>query len=79
MTIHDAIWALNAGDTLEARRTLYLEGGNQERVFTAGKQYPVLRILPIRLPAAAVVIDDSGQENKIEAYFLDNFIHRARA
>lgn len=75
MTDFDPLWAVKAGDSLEARVTLHMEDGDQARVFTAGRQYVVIRVLPLRVPAAAVVLDDSGQENKIEADFLGNFIH----
>ena len=78
MTDIDPIWAVNVGDTLQSRETLRMEDGDQEQVFTAGQRYPVIRVLPVRVPAAVVVLDDSGRENKIEASFLDNFIHVAR-
>ena len=75
MTDFDPIWAANAGDSLEARVTLHMEDGDQAKVFTAGQRYVVLSVLPLRVPAAAVVLDDTDHENKIEAEFLGNFIH----
>jgi hypothetical protein len=76
MASYDPIWALDAGDSLVARETLHLENGGDRKgeiIFTEGRRYVVLRVLPVRMPAAAVVIDDSGTENKIEADFLVTF------
>lgn len=42
-------------------------------IFTAGTQYKVIRVHPMRDPPTAVVIDDTGTENHIEASFLGHF------
>jgi len=71
----DPIWGLSAGDKLEALVSLSMEDGAREQAFTAGKRYEVIRVLPIRDPAAAIVIDDTGHENYIEASLLSQFRH----
>ena len=69
----EAIWSIDAGDFLEALVTLHMSDDDSQ-AFTLGKRYPVVRIHPLREPnPVAVVIDDSGQENKIDAEFLSNF------
>jgi len=69
------IWDLDRpGARLEARETLRLDpedGGNV--VFTAGTQYAVVRVHPMRDPPTAVVIDDTGTEHHIPASFLEHF------
>jgi hypothetical protein len=71
----EAIFTLaEPGTHLEALRNMRLaseDGG--ERVFTAGKRYKVKSVFPMRDPPAAIVIDDTGRENQIEASFLGNF------
>lgn len=71
----DAIWGLDAGDHLESLATMYGKDHPFELVFTAGKRYQILDIRPLRTPPTAVVIDDSGSENNIDATFLQNFKH----
>lgn len=68
----ESIWRINAGDSLVAQETLHMEDSG-EQVFTRGKSYTVIRVLPLREPPVAVVIDDAGQENKIEPDFVHNF------
>ena len=73
MVSAEAIWSLDAGDFLEALVTLRMSDDGSQ-VFTLGKRYTVVRIHPLREPSpVAVVVDDSGQENKIDAEFLSNF------
>ncbi|SPS02583.1 hypothetical protein [Cupriavidus taiwanensis] len=66
------IWAITTGDELEAFQTLPMEGGGTV-CFTEGRHYRIINVLPLREPAAAVVVDDSGRENKIEPTFRPNF------
>jgi len=72
MKAFDSIWRINPGDGLVAQETLHMEDTG-EQVFTKGKRYTVTRVLPLREPPAAVVVDDAGQENKIEPDFVHNF------
>lgn len=69
----DAIWGLDAGDQLESLTNLLGIDHPYERCFTAGKRYQIVDIRPLRNPPTAVVIDDSGSENQIDASFLRNF------
>lgn len=65
------VWALNPGDCLISQDDLYMDcDPDGERLFTKGEGYTVIHILPLRTPAAAVVVDDTGTENKIEPDFL---------
>lgn len=65
------VWALNRGDCLFAQDDLFMDcDPDGERLFTKGAGYTVIRTLPLRTPAAAVVVDDTGTENKIEPDFL---------
>ncbi|NYI02888.1 hypothetical protein [Cupriavidus plantarum] len=68
------IWAITAGDELEALGTLRMDHDDTV-AFTQGRRYRVTKVIPLREPAAAVVVDDTGQENKIEPDFLVNFRH----
>ena len=70
----DPVWGLDAGDVLESLVTLRAEDPPHELCFSAGKRYTVVRMRPLNYPrATAVVIDDSGCENNIDAEFLRNF------
>lgn len=74
MPTDEDIWAITTGDELEALDTLRMESDGTV-AFTQGRRYRVTKVIPLREPAAAVVIDDTGQENKIEPDFLANFRH----
>ena len=69
------IWAAIAtGDELEALDTLRM-GHDGAVAFTKGRRYRVTKVIPLLEPAAAVVVDDTGRENKVEPDFLANFRH----
>lgn len=74
-TLWRPIWDLDQpGTQLEAKDTIQRDpedGG--AIVFTAGKRYAVVRVHPLRDPPAAIVIDDEGYDNHIEATFLHHF------
>jgi len=72
MQAFDSIWRINSGDALVAQETFHMRDTG-EQVFTNGKRYTVIRVLPLRQPPAVVVVDDSGQENNIEPDFVHNF------
>lgn len=72
MKAFESIWRINPGDGLVAQETMHMEDSG-EQVFTKGKRYLVLRVLPLRDPPVAVVVDDAGQENNIEPDFVHNF------
>ncbi|QOT82210.1 hypothetical protein [Cupriavidus basilensis] len=74
MPTDEDIWAITTGDALEALDTLHMEDDGVV-AFTKGRRYRVIKVIPLREPAAAVVIDDTGRENKIEPDFLANFRH----
>lgn len=74
MPTDEDIWAITTGDELEALDTLHMDDDG-DVVFTKGRRYRVTKVIPLREPAAAVVVDDTGQENKIEPNFLANFRH----
>ncbi|MGH8808003.1 MAG: hypothetical protein ACREX0_09010 [Noviherbaspirillum sp.] len=72
MPTDDDIWAITPGDELEALDTMRMEFDGAV-AFTKGRRYRVTKVIPLRQPAAAVVIDDTGHENNIEPDFLANF------
>lgn len=71
------IWSLNLGDTLQAKQTLV--SADSETCFTENRVYKVLRTHPFADPPCVVVLDDSGDENKIQPDFLVNFRVAKRA
>ena len=69
------IWDLNQpGTQLEALESLRLDYADSgETLFTAGKRYAVVRVHPLGNPPVAIVLDDTGGENHIDASFLPHF------
>ncbi len=69
----DAIWGIDAGDHLESLATMRGKDHPFEVIFTAGKRYQVQEVRPLQTPPVAVVNDDSGRQNNIDAAFLNHF------
>ena len=60
------IWSLGTGTPLLATKDLIMEDDHQ-RAFTAGNTYRVKSMHPIANPAYVVVVDDQGDNHRLNA------------
>lgn len=69
----NAILQIQKGDSLVAQKTMCMEDTG-EQVFTLGKRYLVIQVLPLKDPPTVMVFDDSESANQIDTEFISNFV-----
>ena len=63
------IWSLGTGRAITATKDLVMDNTG-ERAFTAGVTYCVKSMRPIADPPYVVLIDDQGEDHRMEAEHL---------
>lgn len=70
------IWGLGTGSALLASKDLVMED-DQQRAFTAGTTYRVKSMHPIAEPAYVIVVDDQGEDHKLNAEHVREYFFSA--